>query len=91
MVIDNFDIRRTTRAARPCEADSPLYVDPYAELAGAITFQGFETIASQCSQLIQGDRGVKDFEAAIALLGKALKFANETPVSECLGARVPVA
>ena len=31
---------------RPHEADLPLRVDPYAEPAGAITLQGFETIAS---------------------------------------------
>jgi hypothetical protein len=36
MVIDDFDIRRTARSTRPQEADSPLRIDPNAELAGTI-------------------------------------------------------
>jgi 3-methyladenine DNA glycosylase/8-oxoguanine DNA glycosylase len=46
MVIDDFHIRRAARTARPCEADSPLRVDPYAELASAIASQSFKTITS---------------------------------------------
>jgi hypothetical protein len=91
MIIDDFDIRRATRATRPYEANSPLRVDPYAELAGTITFQGFETIASQGPQFIQANRSVEDFEAAVGLPGKTLKFAHETTVGKRLGTRVPIA
>lgn len=91
MVIDDFDVRRTACAARPCEADSPLRVDPYAELTGAITPQDFETIASQRAEFIQTSCGVEDFKASISLSGKTLKFANETPIGERLGSAVAVA
>jgi hypothetical protein len=91
MIVDDFDVRSTTRAAWPNEADSPLLVDPDAELAHAIPLQGFEPIASQCAKFIQADGGVENFEATISLPGKALKFTNEASFGERLGARVPVA
>jgi hypothetical protein len=90
MVIDDLDIRRSVRASRPYEADSPLHVDPDAELTGSIPLQGFEPIASQRAQFIQTARCVEYFEPSIGLSRKTLKFTNEMTVGERPGPCAPV-
>lgn len=91
MVINDLHIRRATLAARPYEADSPLLVDPDAELAGAITLQGFETVAPQHAEIIQPTCGFENLQPPVGLSGKALKFTNETTIGKRLGTSVPVA
>jgi hypothetical protein len=47
MVVNDLDIRRTWRAFRPLEADSPLVIDADTVLPGSVTFERFQPIASQ--------------------------------------------
>ncbi len=82
MVIDDLDIRRPARAGGPCEADSPLHVDPDAELTDSIALQGFEPIASQYAQFIHTARSIEYFKPSIGLSRKTLKFTNEMTVGE---------
>jgi hypothetical protein len=76
VIIDDFHIRRTFCATRPLEADSPLLIDPDAELAGAIALQRLEPIAPQEPQIVHG-RCVENFKPSVNLPGEALKFPNE--------------
>src|SRR5262245_10896609 len=80
MIVDNLDIGRSGRAARPFEADTPLHVDADAVLASAIGLQCFQPIAPECLQLIEAHRCVEDFQSAVSLPRKALELANETAV-----------
>jgi hypothetical protein len=52
MVIDDFDVRRSGRPARPLEADPPLRVDADTVLANTIAPQGFLPVASERLQFV---------------------------------------
>jgi hypothetical protein len=82
MIVDNLDIRRSGRAARPFEADTPLHVDTDAVLARAIGLQCFQPIAPECLQFIEAHRCVEDFQSAVGLPRKALELADETAVGK---------
>jgi hypothetical protein len=51
VIVDNFDVFRT--CVSPPKADTPLIVDPNAELACALALQGFQTIPRWYSKIIQ--------------------------------------
>ena len=51
MVVGDYDVGWFTLV--PAEADPPLLVDPDAELAGEISFEGFEAITRWGSQVVQ--------------------------------------
>jgi hypothetical protein len=77
VVVDDFHIRGAFRAPRPLEAETPLLIDPDAELSGAIAFQGFEPVALQEAQIVQTHCRVENLKAPISLVGEALKISNE--------------
>ena len=70
MIVDDLDIGRSGRAARPFEADTPLQVDTDAMLASAIGLQCFQPIAPECLQLVEAHCCVEDFQSAMACRAK---------------------
>src|SRR5258708_13163791 len=85
MIVDDLDIGRSGRAARPFEADTPLQVDTDAILASAIGLQCFQPIAPECLQLVEAHCCAEDFQSAVRLSPKTL----ETPHQTALATRPP--
>ena len=55
MVINDLHPGRTRGALRPFEANPPLIVHADAVLPLSISFQSFETVAGQRSEIFEGD------------------------------------
>src|SRR5438046_752231 len=79
MIIDDFHVRGSAGSSWPLEANAPLHVYADAVLASAIPLQCFPSIASERSELIQSCGSIKDFQSAVCLACKGLKFANKAP------------
>ncbi len=62
MIVDNLDVIRTP--TRPNEADTPLIVDPDAELAGAVATQRLETVSGRYPEVAERPRSVEVIELA---------------------------
>src|ERR1700676_243946 len=62
VIVDNLDVRRTRRAVRPLETDSPLIVNANAELALAVADQSFKAIPGQYGKVSQGHGRLQPIE-----------------------------
>ena len=58
MVVNYLDVGRA-RSVRPLKADSPLAVYADRVLPYSLSSQRLQAIAAQCSQRVQGGRGVQ--------------------------------
>jgi hypothetical protein len=56
MVINNLDIDRAGRAARPFKTDPPLVVDADAVLTLPIALECFQPVAGQSDEILQARR-----------------------------------
>jgi len=52
VIVDNFYILRTGRIARPLEADPPLIINAYAELAAPVAPQCRKEVSWQSCQIL---------------------------------------
>lgn len=62
VIIDDRDMGRAV--ARPGEADSPLIIDTYAVLLGAVAIQAFQSIARRRAEIIKNGCSVQHRELA---------------------------
>jgi len=88
VVVNNFYVFGTV--IRPFEADTPLPVDAYAELAGPVPTQCFKTIARQRNQLIGRFHRIQNFQTLFSLSAETLKSSNRFASCECFGSFIPI-
>src|SRR4051794_38910801 len=91
VIVDDFHVRRAFRATRPLEADTPLLIDPDAELPSTIAFQRFKPVALQNAKIVERGCRVENFKASISLTCEALKFTNKRARCEARRPFVPIA
>ena len=83
MIIDNLNIRGARRITGPLKTETPLVIDPDAELAFPVAGQRFKAIAAQNPQIIQGGRRIKNGQSFSGLIGEALKPLDEFAGCKC--------
>ena len=71
MIIDDLDIDRTRRPARPFEADAPLIIDPDAVLSLPITLQSLKVIPRQSRKVSHRSRRFKLIQFQLSLAREA--------------------
>lgn len=69
----------------PPEADAPLVVDPNAVLANAVTFQSFEPVSPNGSQVIETRRCMEPSKPFATSPLNAAKLAAAEAVVQCFG------
>jgi hypothetical protein len=82
VVVDDLDIFRSR--ILPAKADTPLIVDPDAELPGTLPFQGFQTIAWRHLEVIQAHRNLELPQLAARHIGNAVESPNSIAPSKRL-------
>jgi hypothetical protein len=90
MVIDDLDVRRTSRLLEPLEANPPLDVYPDAVLPISIAFKRFKAVACERSEIGKGRSSVEDLQQFVGLSSKSLEFPDELTSRKRLGSLVAI-
>jgi len=85
MIVRNLYIRRAVLISWPLEANPILLIDADAVLSLSIAAEGFEPVASQSDEVLDGFRGGQDFKAFFGLLLDSLKRRDEFAFRETAG------
>lgn len=72
-MINDLDVNRTERPARPLEADSPLVIDPDAVLPLPVALQSFKPVSGQDRKILNSDRCVELIQFHLRLPQKPRK------------------
>jgi hypothetical protein len=88
VVVDDLNVNRTRRSARPCEANPPLIVDSYRKLSGAISFKRFQPISRQSRQISQTRRSIQSVKTKLGLFGETGELPGMPAGSKPLGTPV---
>jgi hypothetical protein len=90
MIVYDLYVQRAACAFGPTKADAPLLVDANAELAGSVTHQRLQPIASQHSQMLKARGRVEYLQSLRGLLRKAQERPYDLAVRELGGPLVPI-
>lgn len=74
MIVRNLDVERLLVVVRPLKANTPLLVDPNAELPPASAAECLKAIAGQLHQIAAADGGFQNVKATLRLIFNGMKL-----------------
>lgn len=81
MVVDNFNIQRARRIARPLEANAPPAVDPNGILALAVSLEGFQPVGVERGKVGRRSGGIEDAQPLLGLFAKRFPLPDFSPAA----------
>jgi len=91
MVINYLHVLRTIPACAPLKTYAPLFVDPYAEPALAVTGESFEAVARQLDEVPKTRCCLKYSEALFSLVPEGLEPGDVFSVGQLPGSPITIA
>jgi hypothetical protein len=91
VVVNYLDIQWAGLVSRPFKADAPPVVDPYRVLPIAISFQRFQPVRVQCSEIAEGLRGVENPQPFLGLTAERFPLADPLTGGKPLRFSIPAA
>jgi hypothetical protein len=84
MLVYYYNVRRADGVLRQLKANTPLVVDPDAELSLPVAAQGLQPVAGKRPQVVQARRSGQNIQPFVALLRKKMYAVRQAYISSSL-------